>query len=157
MILYICIDLNLVSVSYASITPPSSFNGSFDNCDLEEELYLCNNHQIFDSSTDTTQYYEWNTTTLLAIIFLTNPLQQVEVLMTYFIPDTSDEVRLLFAQTNETDLSRDNEFSVSLPANEQRYNFSLPSTNTAFHTVLVTLISGTIAVNRIVFCGEPKG
>ena len=141
----------------------SSNNGSFENCNLSRNLYCCNNHQLFNYSTDTNQYYVWNTLASIAIADFTNPLQQVKVLMTYFIPDTSDEVRLLFTQAfvnaNGTTISAPEIFVDTLTANEGQYNFTLPTPSLipAVNRIIMTLHIGTIAINRIVFCSEPEG
>ena len=157
------VGLQPVVPSNTTITPPSSNNGSFENCNLSRNLYYCNSHQLFNCSTDTNQYYVWNTFTSIAIADFTNPLQQVKVLMTYFIPDTSGEVILLFTQAS-VNANGSSEAAPEVPlytltTNEGQYNFTLliPSLISAVNRIIMTLSTGTIAINKIVFCSEPEG
>ena len=140
----------------------SSHNGSFDNCNVTmSRLYSCSNHQLFNCSIDTNQYYEWNTFTTIVFADFTNPLQQVKVLMTYFIPDTSGEVTLLFTQAFVTVNESESAPEVpvfTLTTNEGQPNFTLPTPSlSVVNSIIITLSSGTIAINRIVFCSEPEG
>ena len=141
-----------------SIKSPSSHNGSFTDCNLMSGLYHCNNHQIFNCSADTDQYYVWiDTLGQIITTHFTNPLQQVKVLMTYFIPGSSGEVRITFPQTNGTDSVSYTQI-ITLPANGQQLNVTLVQAVSAVNTILVTLIfTGSIAINRITFCSEPEG
>jgi len=78
------VDFQTVIPSNTAITPPSSHNGSFSNCNLMSVLYQCNSHQLFNCSAENNRYYVWNI--WLNIVFgsiiiadFTNPLQQVKV------------------------------------------------------------------------------
>ena len=121
-------------------------------------LYHCNNHQIFNCSADPNQYYVWNDTLgQIIMTHFTNPLQQIKVLMTYFIPGSSGSVRISFPQTNGTDSVAETQL-ITLPANGQQLNVTLVQAISAVNTILVTLIfTSSIAINRITFCSEPEG
>jgi len=121
-------------------------------------FYYCNNHQIFNCSADTNQYYVWiDTIGQIIMAHFTNPLQRVKVLMTYFIPGSSGSVRISFPQTNGTDSLSKTQL-ITLPANGQQLNVTLVQAISAVNTILVTLIfTSSIAINRITFCSEPEG
>ena len=143
-----------------TIKPPSSHNGSygFTDCNLMSGFYHCNSHQIFNCSADPNQYYVWiDTLGQIIMTHFTNPLQQVKVLMTYFIPGSSGEVRISFPQTNGVTSLSDTQL-ITLPANGQQLNVTLVQAISAVNTILVTLIfTSSIAINRITFCSEPEG
>ena len=140
-----------------NITSPSSHNGSFTDCNLMSGFYRCNNHQIFNCSADTNQYYVWNVLGQIIMTHFNNPLQQVRVLMTYFIPGSSGSVRISFPQTNGTDPLSQTQL-ITLPADGQQLNATLVQAISAVNTISVTLIStSSIAINRITFCSEPEG
>jgi len=80
--------------------------------------------------------------------------------MTYFIPDTPGKVTLFFTQANHEAAVSASTFAVTLIANEGSYNFTLPTISEIFvNRIIVTLLNGTIAINKIVFCNdsEPEG
>ena len=104
----------------------------------------------------------WNTLTSIVSADFTSPLKIVKVLMTYFIPDTSDEVRLLFTQafvTTNVSKAAPEVPVYTLTTNEGQYNFTLPTVTliSAINRIIMTLSTGTIAINKIAFCSEPEG
>jgi len=119
--------------SKAIISPPSNYSGSFSNCNLMSGLYNCSNsHQLFNCSTDTNQYYQWNDLVTIFIANFTTPLPQaIKVLITYFIPDTSVTVKLLFVQgfatvNGQTESDSPEVQAKILTANTGQYNLTLP-------------------------------
>ena len=153
-----CVGLQ-PAVPSTQITPPSSRNGSFDNCNKMDGLYHCtNSHPLFNCSTDTNQYYVWNTLTSITSANFTTPLQRVKLLLTYFIPDTSVAVRLAVSQVNGAVVAP--EVAVyTLTTNEGQYSFTLPTPSliSAVNRIVITLLNGTLGINKIVFCSEPEG
>jgi len=122
-------------------------------------LYHCtNSHPLFNCSTDTNQYYVWNTLTSITIANFTIPLQRVKLLLTYFIPDTSVAVRLAVSQANGG-VSAPEVPVHTLTTNEGQYSFTLPTPSeiSVVNTIVITLLAGTLKINKIVFCSEPEG
>ena len=92
----------------------------------------------------------WNTLTAVAIADFTAPLQQVKVLMTYFIPDTSGDVRLEISQANGATSAPEASLYI-LTTIEVQYNFTLttPSLLSAVNRIIITLTAGTIAIYKL--------
>ena len=160
--------LNIIHVLFAGllpivpfnirIIPPSSNNGSFTDCNLMSGLYHCNNHQLFNCSADTNQYYVWSSLESISIADFPNSLQQVKVFITYFVPNAASGVLLSFTLGNGS-VESSSAFFVNIPANEQQLSVTFPPAESGqiINRIFVTLISGTIAINRIAFCSEPEG
>ena len=107
----------------------------------------------------TSTSYEWNTFASITTADFTNPLQQVEVLLTYFVPESSrssGSVRIAFTQASGSQASSSALF-VTLPSNEQQLNAILPPAASVVDRIFITLISGTVAIDKITFCSEPEG
>jgi len=88
----------------------------------------------------------------------------IKVLITYFIPDTSVAVKLLFTQAFAT-INR-TESAPEVPViilttnvGHVQYNITLPTTSiiSNVNRILLTLTEGTIVINRIVICSEAEG
>jgi len=78
--------------------------------------------------------------------------------MKYFIPNTSIAVRLVFSQANEGVSAPEAPLYI-LTTNEGQYNFTLPTPSviSGVNRIVITLHAGILAINKIVFCGEPEG
>ena len=139
------------------ISSPISYNGSFTDCNFISEFYHCNSHQLFNCSADTNQYYVWSSLETIAIVDFPNSLQQIKMLITYFVPNAANGVLLTITQGNGS-VQSSSAFSVDLPANERHRNVTFPpATSGIVNRIVITIVSGTIAINRIIFCSEAEG
>ena len=144
------------------LSSPTSYNGSFTDCKLLSDSYWCiptHRLDLFSCSADTNQYYAWSSLETILTANFHISLQQVKVLITYFVPNAASGVRLSFIKKNWS-VQSSNAFFVNVSANEQQLNVTLPPPTSGTlidNRILITIVSGMMAINKITFCNEPKG